>query len=112
MLIDTPGMRELQLWGADEGLGQTFQDVEDAATRCRFTDCGHDAGTPGCGVQAAIESGAITAERLANWSKLERERKFLDRRKDKKALSEEKKRWKAIELANRKRYFPDEFFEV
>src|SRR5262249_2551868 len=95
MLIDTPGMRELQLWDADERIGQAFPDVEEAAKRCRFTDCGHHAGTPGCGVQAAIESGALPAERLANWSKLERELKYLDRRKDKKALSEQKKRWKA-----------------
>ena len=62
MLIDTPGMRELQLWDADEALGQTFRDVEEAATRCRFTACGHHAGTPGCGVQAAIESGALSPE--------------------------------------------------
>jgi ribosome biogenesis GTPase len=59
MLIDTPGMRELQLWDADEGLGQTFRDVEEAASHCRFTDCGHHEGTPGCGVQAAIESGVL-----------------------------------------------------
>jgi ribosome biogenesis GTPase len=111
MLIDTPGMRELQLWDADEGHGQTFQDVEEAAKRCRFTDCGHHAGTPGCGVQAAIESGALSFERVANWLKLGRELKFLDRRKDKKAQSEEKKRWKAIEVADRKRHGLDEFFE-
>ena len=108
MLIDTPGMRELQLWDADEAVGQTFRDVEEAANRCRFTDCGHQAGTPGCGVQAAIESGALAAERVANWSKLGRELKFLDRKQDKKAQSEEKKRWKAIEVADRKRHGLDE----
>jgi len=110
MLIDTPGMRELQLWDSDEGFGQTFQDVEGAARRCRFTDCGHQPGTPGCGVQADVESGALSPERLANWFKLQRELKFLGRRKDKKAQSEEKNRWKAIELADRKRYFPDDLF--
>jgi ribosome biogenesis GTPase len=110
MLIDTPGMRELQLWNTDEALGQTFGDVEEAAKHCRFTECRHHAGTPGCGVQAAIESGALSLERVANWSKLERELKFLDRRQDKKKESEAKKRWKAIELADRKRYFPEDFF--
>jgi ribosome biogenesis GTPase len=111
MLIDTPGMRELQLWDTDEALGQTFQDVEEAASRCRFTDCGHHAGTPGCAVQAAIESGALSPERVANWSKLARELTFLDRRKDKKAQSEQKKRWKAMAIADRKRHDPDGFFE-
>jgi ribosome biogenesis GTPase len=112
MLIDTPGMRELQLWDADAGLGQTFQDVEEAANRCRFTDCGHHAGTPGCGVQAAIESGALPLERVASWSKLERELTFLDRKQDKKVQSEEKKRWKAIEIADRKRHhLDDELFQ-
>jgi ribosome biogenesis GTPase len=112
MLIDTPGMRELQLWDANEGVGPTFQDVEEAASRCRFTDCGHHAETPGCAVQAAIESGALSAEHVANWSKLRRELKFLDRRKNKKAQSEEKKRWKEIELADRKRHgLDDDLFQ-
>ena len=107
MLIDTPGLRELQLWIADEGLGQTFGDVEAAATLCRFTDCGHSVGTPGCSVQAAIESGALPPERVAGWFKVRRELEFLARRQDKKAQSEWKKRWKAIALADRKRYDPE-----
>lgn len=107
MLIDTPGMRELQLWIADEGLGHTFRDVEEAATRCRFTDCGHRAETPGCSVQAAIESGALLPDRVASWLKVGRELAFLARRQDKKAQSEWKKRWKAIALADRKRYDPE-----
>jgi len=107
MLIDTPGMRELQLWIADEGLGQTFRDVEEAAMLCRFTDCGHTAGTPGCSVQAAIESGSLPPDRVASWFKVGRELAFLARRQDKKAQSEWKKRWKAIALADRKRYDPE-----
>jgi ribosome biogenesis GTPase / thiamine phosphate phosphatase len=107
MLIDTPGMRELQLWIADDGLGQTFRDVEEAAALCRFTDCGHRAGTPGCGVQAAIERGALAPDRVASWFKVGRELEFLARRRDKKAQSEWKKRWKAIALADRKRYDPE-----
>ena len=74
MLIDTPGMRELQLWDANEGLGQIFRDVGDAATRCRFTDCGHHAGMPGCGIQAAIDSGALPPDRVESWRKLGHER--------------------------------------
>ena len=101
MLIDTPGMRELQLWDADEGLGQTFRDVEEAAKLCRFTDCGHHAGTPGCGVQAAVESGTLTLERVASWSKLGEELALLDRRKDKKAQSELEKKLRPVILARR-----------
>jgi ribosome biogenesis GTPase len=101
MLIDTPGMRELQLWDADEALGQTFRDVEEAATRCRFTACGHHAGTPGCGVQAAIESGALPPERVASWSKLGRELTSLDRKKDKKAQSEYERKLRPVTLARR-----------
>jgi ribosome biogenesis GTPase len=101
MLIDTPGMRELQLWDGDEALGQTFRDVEEAATRCRFTACGHHAGTPGCGIQAAIESGALAPERVESWSKLGRELTFLDRKKDKKAQSEYEKKLRPVTLARR-----------
>ena len=107
MLIDTPGLRELQLWIADEGLGHTFRDVEEAAMLCRFTDCGHGAGTPGCNIQAAIESGALSSGRVESWIKVGRELAFLARRKDKKAQSDWKKRWKVIELADRKRYDPE-----
>ena len=107
MLIDTPGLRELQLWIADEGLGQTFRDVDEAAALCRFTDCGHTAGTPGCSVQAAIESGTLLPDRVASWFKVRRELEFLARRQDKKAQREWERRWKAIELADRKRYDPE-----
>ena len=101
MLIDTPGTRELQLWDADEGLAQTFRDVEEAANRCRFTDCGHHAGTPGCGVQTAIESGALPPDRLASWFKLGRELAFLDLKQDKRAQSEQKKKLRAVARARR-----------
>ena len=101
MIIDTPGMRELQLWDADEGLGQTFRDVEEAANRCRFTDCGHHAATPGCGVQAAIESGALQTDRVASWFKLGRELAFLDRKQDKRAQSELEKKLRPVTLARR-----------
>ena len=101
MLIDTPGMRELQLWDADEGLGQTFRDVEEAAKLCRFTDCGHHAGTPGCGVQAAIESGSLPPDRVASWFKLGRELALLDRKKDKKAQSEHEKKLRPVSQARK-----------
>ena len=71
-LIDTPGMRELQLSDASEGIGAVFDDIEDLATQCRFNDCAHDK-EPGCAVKAALESGTLDAERVARWQKLRRE---------------------------------------
>ena len=76
-------------------------DVEEAAKLCRFTDCGHHTGTPGCGVQAAIESGALPPERVESWFKLGRELAFLDRKQDKKAQSEREKKLRPITLARR-----------
>ncbi|WP_246849557.1 ribosome small subunit-dependent GTPase A [Rubellimicrobium arenae] len=71
-LIDTPGMRELGMLEASEGIAQLFADIEELATQCRFRDCAHE-GEPGCAVQAAIVAGIIEEGRLRRWRKLERE---------------------------------------
>jgi ribosome biogenesis GTPase / thiamine phosphate phosphatase len=81
MIIDTPGLRELQLWNAAEGLTHTFADVDELASQCRFTDCGHQQ-EPGCVVQSAIASGILDADRLESWRKLQREQEFLLRKMD------------------------------
>ncbi len=73
VLIDTPGMRELQLWGDDEGAVAAFDDVDALAAGCRFSDCRHRE-EPGCAVRAAVVSGALTPERLASFHKLADER--------------------------------------
>ena len=71
-LIDTPGLRELQLWGDDEGLRRTFADVEALAGRCRFRDCTH--GTePNCAVQAAVAAGELDRERYESFRELRQE---------------------------------------
>jgi ribosome biogenesis GTPase len=101
MIIDTPGIRELQLWDADEGLGEIFKDVEEAANHCRFTDCGHHAGTPGCGIEAAVESGALPPDRVASWHKLGRELGFLERKQDKRAQSQLEKKLRPVTMARR-----------
>ncbi|MEO8337913.1 MAG: ribosome small subunit-dependent GTPase A [bacterium] len=72
LVIDTPGMRELQLWSAESGLAQTFEDVTALSHDCRFGNCAHD-GEPGCAVADAIRSGGLDADRLASWRKLSRE---------------------------------------
>ncbi len=71
-LIDTPGMRELRLHDATEGLAATFADIAGLAAACRFGDCAHET-EPGCAVQAAIAAGDLDSARLARWRKLDRE---------------------------------------
>lgn len=93
MILDTPGMRELQLWAADAGLAAAFSDIEALAGACRFGDCSHEA-EPGCAVRSAIETGALTAERYASYRKLEREELHITTKRDALARSEEKRRYK------------------
>jgi ribosome biogenesis GTPase / thiamine phosphate phosphatase len=69
MVIDSPGLREIQLWDAGEGLGTAFEDVEALAAECRFRDCAHG-DEPGCAVVAAVGAGRLPADRLASWRKL------------------------------------------
>jgi ribosome biogenesis GTPase / thiamine phosphate phosphatase len=72
MLLDTPGMRELQLVACEEGIATTFSDIEALARRCKFTDCGHS-NEPGCAVQAALLTGELDERRFLNYGKLLRE---------------------------------------
>jgi ribosome biogenesis GTPase len=85
MIVDTPGMRELQLW-EDEGVADTFGDIEELAAQCRFGDCRHER-EPGCAVQEAAADGRLSPARLANFHKLARELAWLDRRKDPRAAA-------------------------
>lgn len=95
LLLDTPGMRELQLWGGDEGLDGAFPDVTTFAAGCRFRDCGH-AGEPGCAVRAAMESGRLDPSRLESWHKLRRELRWLAARQDARLRAANEAKWKAI----------------
>jgi ribosome biogenesis GTPase len=72
LIIDTPGMRELQLWDADEAVEEAYADIADIATRCRFTRCRHE-DEPACAVRAALEAGTLPPERLASYRKLKAE---------------------------------------
>ena len=95
ILLDTPGMRELQLWGEGTGLDQTFEDVAAFASRCRYRDCSHR-NEPGCAVQVALTSGNLAEERYASYQKLQREFAYLRRREDRQEQLKEKNRWKQI----------------
>jgi ribosome biogenesis GTPase len=95
IVIDTPGMRELQLWTADDGIGAAFQDVESLAAECRFSDCAHDT-EPGCAIQAALVDGTLDPERLDSYERLQRELRRLAAKLDKRARAEERKRHRAF----------------
>jgi len=95
LVLDTPGMRELQLWTNDEGLAHSFSDIEELAKQCRFRDCTHSS-EPGCAVQAALESGALDPGRYSSYRKMEREVRYFTLRRDQSARLIEKNRWKSI----------------
>jgi ribosome biogenesis GTPase len=95
LLIDTPGMRELQLWASGEGFERTFGDIASLAAQCRFRDCLHH-DEPGCAVLAALADGSLDEDRYANYRKLERELAFLERKKDAALASAHEKKWRSI----------------
>ena len=100
LLIDTPGMRELQLWSADEGLEEAFEDVTALFGHCKFSDCSHES-EPGCAVKAALADGTLGPERWESYLSLQAELAHLERRIDKRAASEERKRWKSVSKQSR-----------
>ena len=107
IVIDTPGIRELQLWDASASgaLEETFADVEELAATCRFHDCAHGV-EPGCAVQAALADGSLPRERYASWQKLQRELRSIAIRADARLRKEERKRWNQVtrEARARTRY--------
>jgi ribosome biogenesis GTPase len=106
VLIDTPGMRELQLWESSEGLAETFSEIEALAETCRYRDCLHK-NEPGCAVVDAIEQGLLDVERLRSYHKLQKELSYIERKADKHAQAEEKRKWKNLhkQMKNNKRVF-------
>lgn len=103
VLIDTPGMRELQLWDSENGLAESFADIENMAEECKFRDCTHE-NEPGCSVLQSIENGKLDQNRLISYKKLQKELAYLERKQDKRAQSEEKKRWKNISSSLKQKY--------
>jgi ribosome biogenesis GTPase len=95
IVIDTPGMRELQLWDAGEGIDEAFGDIAELARGCRFSNCTHE-NEPECAVRAAEVAGSIPKGRLASYQKLQRELAYLERRQDQRAANAEKRKHKAI----------------
>lgn len=102
VIIDTPGLRELQLWESDGGLDQTFVDIAELVAQCRFTDCRHRT-EPGCAVKAALADGTLPRERWDSYLKLQRELAHLERKLDPRLRAEERKRWAAVSKAHKQR---------
>lgn len=100
LVVDTPGMRELQLWDAEGGLEDAFEDVEAVAAECRFSDCAHRT-EPGCAVRSALADGRLAPERWESYRKLEAELEHLTRNLDQRAAAEYRRRWKALAAEGR-----------
>ena len=101
ILLDTPGMREMQFWDADQGLAKAFDEIDALASACRFRNCGHDS-EPGCAVKAGVETGAVTQARLESWRKLKAELKARTARLDPAKTAAEKRRVRAVNKAIKK----------
>ena len=102
VIIDTPGMRELQLWADDSQVDGSFEDVVQIAARCRFRDCEHES-EPGCAVRAALEDGTLDQGRYRSFVKLRREVAYLAARRDQRERLRQARRWKQIARWSRQR---------
>ena len=100
MVIDTPGMRELGMWDAGDGIDQTFSDIEKLAQKCRFRDCTHSGSEPGCAVQEAVGRGELPIDRLRSYQKLMNENRYV---KDTQGyLAEKRQKFKNIAKINKR----------
>jgi ribosome biogenesis GTPase len=95
LLLDTPGLREIQLWATEEGLATAFEAIEALAPGCRFRDCEHGS-EPGCAVRAAVDSGDLGEDRLASFHKLRAEMRSMEIREDPELQRAERARWRSI----------------
>ncbi len=102
IVIDNPGMRELQLWADEEAVTDVFQEIEALAAACRFRDCQHEQ-EPGCAVRRALEDGTLDPARYANYLGLKRELRFLASRQDQRARQEQREQSKRIAKWTRQR---------
>ncbi len=100
LLMDTPGMRELSLWEAEDGLAATFPDVEGFASQCRFRDCLHE-GEPGCAVDEALARGDVARDRVESWKKLHDEIAANERSRDARLASDDRKKGRILSRAAR-----------
>jgi ribosome biogenesis GTPase / thiamine phosphate phosphatase len=95
VLIDTPGLRGVGMWIADDGVAQTFPEIDALIDECRFTDCAHVT-EPGCAVLAAVSDGTLPRRRLDSWRKLGREAEWIASRNDARLRAQRSRAWKQL----------------
>lgn len=95
VVIDNPGMRELSLYDAGEGLQEVFADIDELARHCKFSDCRHDT-EPGCAIKKALKDGTLSEVRLESYRKLQKELLAVERKRNPELMAEERKKWKDI----------------
>jgi ribosome biogenesis GTPase len=100
LMIDTPGMRELQLWDDTGGLEEAFEDISAVAGECHFRDCRHEQ-EPGCAVLLAVADGSLPQERLDSYRKLQRELHHLHLKQDRRAASEQRRKHRVVQRSRR-----------
>jgi len=100
--MDTPGMRELQIWSVDSALDETFEDIKTLAEGCRFRNCSHET-EPDCRVRSAVVHGELDAGRLANHFKLCKEARYIELKRAHSASWVEREQWKKVARTARKR---------
>jgi len=103
LVIDTPGLREIQLWADDSALAEAFSEIAGLARFCRYGDCTHGPES-GCAVKEAVENGTLPADRYAGYLKLRKELSYLRRKQDPAEQADHKRRWKNIRRAARALY--------
>ncbi|MCX7772617.1 MAG: ribosome small subunit-dependent GTPase A [Clostridia bacterium] len=103
VVLDTPGMRTLTLWEAEEGIAEVFGDIEELVKECRFSDCKHQ-NEPGCAVRAALQNGSLSEKRWENWLKLQKELLYIEGKRNFQVREERKKFQKAISRNQRSVY--------
>lgn len=96
LIIDTPGMRELQLWVSEEGLESSFEDIEALSAQCFYSNCEHHSTTEGCAIEAALADGSLDHERWASYNKLQKELDYITEKQDARASQTKKKNIKKI----------------
>jgi ribosome biogenesis GTPase len=101
LLIDTPGMRELQLWAGEDALDSSFSEIAELAGECKFSDCSHEH-EPGCAIKTALTDGSLPAERWTSYRKLQREIRALEIRKSARLKSESRKEMRRFSRRMRK----------
>ena len=102
LMVDTPGLREIQLWDSDDGFAGAFADIDELARRCRFRDCSH-ATEPGCAVTGAMQTGALDPGRLKSLRKLQRELDHLERKQGVRGAADRKHMYRSLARAARQR---------